>query len=127
MTDTLSAVPSGPMLIAPDPGISAHPALPAQRAIGTRLLRYWSIAAGMATAMTLFTGFQTMMQFLLRGQEMSYVASLQWSAIIWYLWALLAPFAVLLTLRYPLERGQGLVRAILFTEKKAEENITVHA
>ena len=36
-----------------------------------RVIRYWAIAALLATAMMLFTAFQTNMQFLLRGQEMS--------------------------------------------------------
>jgi len=76
-----------------------------------RMLRYWAIAFLVATAMTTFTAFQTFMQFLLRGQGMSYFASLLWSGVIWYLWAAIAPFAIMLTIAHPIERGPGMIRS----------------
>jgi sensor histidine kinase YesM len=77
-----------------------------------RVIRYWCVAAITATAMMLFTGFQTEMQFHLRGEEMSYSATILWSGVIWYLWALLAPLPVLFTQRWPIERGHGFLRTI---------------
>lgn len=78
-----------------------------------RVLRYWGVAAVVATAMTLFTAFQTQMQFLLRGQEMTYAATMLWSGVVWYLWALLAPLPILLTERWPIERGRpGFARTL---------------
>jgi two-component system LytT family sensor kinase len=73
-----------------------------------RLLRYWAIAGVVATAMMLFTAFQTHLQFLLRGEEMTYFSTVLWSGVIWYVWALLAPFAAMLAMRHPLEKGRGL-------------------
>jgi len=78
-----------------------------------RVLRYWAIALLIATAMTLFTGFQTNMQFVLRGMEMSFLSSAMWSMVIWFTWAFLAPFAVLATLRDPIEKGPALPLALL--------------
>src|SRR5947209_3317358 len=56
-----------------------------------RVLRYWAIALLIATAMTLFTGFQTNMQFALRGSDMRFFDSAVWSLVIWFTWAFLAP------------------------------------
>jgi hypothetical protein len=78
-----------------------------------RVIRYWAIAALLATAMMLFTAFQTNMQFLLRGQEMSYFSSMLWSAVIWYTWAFVAPLPIMFALRFPIEKGRpGFARAI---------------
>ena len=92
-----------------------------------RVLRYWTIAGLMATAMTLFTAFQTHLQFMLRGQEMAYFDSVVWSGVIWYIWALLAPLAIILTLRYPIEKGPQLVRAVALQIVFAAGFIGLHA
>jgi two-component system LytT family sensor kinase len=91
-----------------------------------RVLRYWVIAGLMATAMTLFTAFQTRLQFVLRGQEMAYFDSVVWSGVIWYIWALLAPLAIILTMRYPIEKGR-LVRAVALQIVLAVGFIGLHA
>src|ERR1041385_4890522 len=78
-----------------------------------RVIRYWAIAGLIATAMALFTAFQTRLQFLLRGEEMSYSGTLLWSSVIWYIWALLAPFAILLTTRHPIEKGPALIKSVV--------------
>jgi len=78
-----------------------------------RVIRYWAIAALLASAMMLFTAFQTNMQFLLRGQEMSFFSSMLWSAVIWYTWAFVAPLPIMLALRFPIERGRpGFARNV---------------
>ena len=110
MNDTTSAA-SGALASPPSAASGVAPP-PPNAPLAIRLLRYWAIAALVATAMSLFTAFQTLMQFILRGQEMSYIATWQWSSIIWYLWALLAPMPILLTLRFPIERGRGLAKSI---------------
>jgi hypothetical protein len=92
-----------------------------------RVLRYWLIAGLMATAMTLFTAFQTRLQFMLRGEEMSYLATMLWSGVIWYIWALLAPLAIILTMRYPIEKGAGLMRAVSLQIIFAAGFIGLHA
>ena len=93
-----------------------------------RVIRYWGIAAVTATAMMLFTGFQTQMQFLLRGQEMSYFDTMLWSGIIWYLWALLAPLPILFTQRFPIERGRpGFLRTLTLHVVFGAMVIVLHA
>lgn len=84
----------------------------APSALLPRILRYWAIAALMATMMMLFTAFQTRMQFILRGQEMAYWDSVLWSGVVWYVWALLSPLAILQALRHPIEKGPRLIPAI---------------
>lgn len=126
--------PSPPSALAPastEPvaalAASAAASPPGEMPLAIRLLRYWAISAVVATAMSLFTAFQTLMQFILRGQEMSYFSSWRWSSVIWYLWALVAPFPILLTLRYPIERGPGLAKAIALHLVFAVVFIGLHA
>jgi len=95
--------------------------------MAVRVLRYWIIAGLMATAMTLFTAFQTRLQFMLRGQEMAYFDTVLWSGVIWYIWALLAPLAIILTMRHPIEKGPGLVRAVALQVLFAAGFIGLHA
>jgi len=95
--------------------------------MAVRVLRYWIIAGLMATAMTLFTAFQTRLQFMLRGQEMAYFDTVLWSGVIWYIWALLAPLAIILTMRHPIEKGPGLVRAVALQVLFAASFIGLHA
>jgi two-component system, LytTR family, sensor kinase len=90
-------------------------------------MRYWVIAGLMASAMTLFTAFQTRLQFMLRGQEMAYFDTVLWSGVIWYIWALLAPLAIILTMRHPIEKGPGLVRAVALQIVLAAGFIGLHA
>jgi hypothetical protein len=123
MNSLAPAVSAAPIVTpAAAPASSAH-----APALAWRLLRYWAIALLLATAMTMFTAFQTLMQFLLRGQEMSYLGTLQWSGVIWYLWAFLAPFAIVLTMRHPIERGPLLLRSILFNVLFGIAFIALHA
>lgn len=96
--------------------------------IFVRVIRYWAIAALLATAMMLFTAFQTNMQFLLRGQEMSYFSSMFWSAVIWYTWAFLAPLPIMFALRYPIEKGRpGFARTIALHIALGAAFIGLHA
>jgi hypothetical protein len=93
-----------------------------------RVIRYWAIAALLASAMMLFTAFQTNMQFLLRGQEMSFFSSMLWSAVIWYTWAFVAPLPIMLALRFPIERGQpGFARNVGLHLVLGAVCIAVHA
>jgi hypothetical protein len=91
------------------------------------MLRYWAIAGLMASAMMLFTAFQTRLQFMMRGQDMAYLDTMLWSGVIWYIWALLAPLAIILTLRNPIEKGPGLVRAVALQIVFAAGFIGLHA
>jgi two-component system, LytTR family, sensor kinase len=95
--------------------------------IFVRVMRYWVIAGLMATAMMLFTAFQTRLQFMLRGQEMSYLDTMLWSGVIWYIWALLAPLAIILTMRHPIEKGPGIVRTVALHVVFAAGFIGLHA
>lgn len=123
MNSALSALPE-PRFVTPAPAsAAAKPFAPTV----ARVLRYWAFAGLMATVMTLFTAFQTRMQFLLRGQEMAYFDSVLWSAVIWYVWALLAPLAIVLALRNPVEKGAGLVKALAFQVLFAACFIGLHA
>jgi hypothetical protein len=92
-----------------------------------RVMRYWGIAALMASAMMLFTAFQTRLQFMMRGQEMPYFDTLLWSGVIWYVWALLAPLAIILTMRHPIEKGPTLIRAVALQVVLAAAFIGLHA
>ena len=123
MNSALSTLPEPHFAAAPPFGAAAKPLTPTV----ARVLRYWALAGLMATVMTLFTAFQTRMQFLLRGQEMAYFDSVLWSAVIWYVWALLAPLAIVLALRNPVEKGSGLARALAFQVVFAACFIGLHA
>ena len=90
-------------------------------------MRYWGIAALMASAMMLFTAFQTRLQFMMRGQEMPYFDTMLWSGVIWYVWALLAPLAIILTMRHPIEKGPTLIRAVALQVVLAAAFIGLHA
>ena len=92
-----------------------------------RVMRYWGIAFLVASAMMLFTAFQTRLQFLMRGQEMPYFETMLWSGVIWYIWALIAPLAIILTLRHPIEKGPTLVRAVALQFVLAAAFIGLHA
>jgi len=92
-----------------------------------RVMRYWGIAALMASAMMLFTAFQTRLQFMMRGQEMPYFDTMLWSGVIWYVWALLAPLAIMLTMRHPIEKGPTLIRAVALQIVLAAAFIGLHA
>jgi signal transduction histidine kinase len=93
-----------------------------------RVIRYWAISALLATAMMLFTAFQTNMQFHLRGQEMSYFSSMLWSAVIWYTWAFLAPLPIMFALRYPIEKDRpGFARTIALHVVLGAAFIGLHA
>src|SRR6185295_8380947 len=87
----------------------------------------WGIAALMASAMMLFTAFQTRLQFMMRGQEMPYFDTMLWSGVIWYVWALLAPLAITLTMRHPIEKGPTLIRAVALQVVLAASFIGLHA
>jgi hypothetical protein len=78
----------------------------------SRLIRYGLIAVLAATVMTVFTGIQVQMQMVTRGEDGSgsWLASFEWNAVIWYSWALVAPFAAILVSRYPIEKGAVLSR-----------------
>jgi len=123
MNSALSALPEPRFVAAAPAPAVAKPFAPTV----ARVLRYWAFAGLMATVMTLFTAFQTRMQFLLRGQEMAYFDSVLWSAVIWYVWALLAPLAIVLALRNPVEKGSGLVKALAFQVLFAACFIGLHA
>jgi len=123
MNSALSTLPEPHFAAAPPFGAAAKPLTPTV----ARVLRYWALAGLMATVMTLFTAFQTRMQFLLRGQEMAYFDAVLWSAVIWYVWALLAPLAIVLALRNPVEKGPGLARALAFQVLFAACFIGLHA
>jgi hypothetical protein len=96
--------------------------------IFVRVIRYWCIAAVLATVMMLFTGFQTQMQFLLRGEEMRYLDTMLWSSIIWYAWAFIAPLPIMLALRFPIERGRpGFLRTVFLHVVCGAAVIGLHA
>jgi hypothetical protein len=124
MSSTLSVLTDRHFVPAAAPAGEAVRPLPPTVA---RVMRYWAFAVLMATVMTLFTAFQTRMQFLLRGQEMAYFDSVLWSAVIWYVWALLAPLAIVLALRNPVEKGPDLFRALAFQVVFAACFIGLHA
>jgi two-component system sensor histidine kinase AlgZ len=67
------------------------------------------------------------MQFLLRGEKMVYGGQVRWSAFVWFTWALLAPFAIALIQRYPIERGRGMARAIAFNVLLTVGFVGLHA
>jgi hypothetical protein len=95
--------------------------------LGARLVRYWLLGALGASVLTLFTSFQTFMQFLLRGQEMFYWFQIRWSSVVWFCWAFLAPFAILLISQFPIERGRGMARAIAFNALLTLGFVGLHA
>lgn len=113
MNTPVQAAPAA-VLAAGAPFEQASARLAGARTFGARLLRYWLLGALGATVLTLFTGFQTFMQFMLRGDSMAFWGQVRWSAVIWYTWALLTPLAILLISRYPIERGRTMARAVAF-------------
>ena len=91
------------------------------------LRRYGLIALVAATAMTAITTFQTQMQMVVRGEEMSLAPMLAWNAVIWYVWGALAPFVVVLCQRHPIELRAWNWRPIALQVLLALVFIVLHA
>ena len=64
------------------------------------LRRYGWIALISATAMTAITAFQTSDTL---GDSMTVLSMSAWNAVIWYVWAALAPLIIALCQRHPIE------------------------
>ena len=92
-----------------------------------RLRRYGLIAFVAATVMTAITTFQTQMQMVVRGEDMSLVPMFAWNAVIWYVWGVLAPFVVLFCQRHPLEWREWSWRAFALQASAALVFIALHA
>jgi len=91
------------------------------------LRRYGLIALVAATAMTAITTFQTQMQMVVRGDEMSLAPMLAWNAVIWYVWGALAPFVVVFCQRHPVEWRMWSWRSLTLQVLLALVFIALHA
>ena len=77
-----------------------------------QVLRYTSIVFIAASVMVAFTTFQVHLQMMLRGQYDDGISSFLWNVLIWYSWLPLLPFAIVITLRYPIEKGPHFLKRI---------------